>query len=66
MWRRLKRLLCRHWFDEQEPYEHEYSSGDIICFERRQFRIKIQLRVCSKCGLKEERRIGEPAYLGWG
>lgn len=65
MRRFFKQLFCLHWFDLQPRYEREYSEGPIICFERRHFRATIERRICSKCGLEEERRIGDPVYDGW-
>lgn len=63
--RTLKQLFCTHWFDTQPTYEYEYSDGQIVCAEQRTFRATIEPRECSKCGLKEYRRIGEPVFLGW-
>lgn len=62
---KLKQIFCLHWFDERPTYEYEYSAGPIICTEQRTYRATIQPRICSKCGLKEERRIGDPVCEGW-
>lgn len=63
--RRFGQIFCIHWFDAMPRYEYEYSAGVIICTEQKTFRALMEPRICSKCGLTEERRIGEPVYLGW-
>jgi len=63
--RTLKQFFCTHWFDPQPMRDYEYSSGPIVCGDQRSFRATIEPRICSKCGLSEERRIAEPEYLGW-
>jgi predicted Zn-ribbon and HTH transcriptional regulator len=63
--RRLKQIFCVHWFDEQPVREYGYSEGAIICMEQKSYRVTVQPRACSKCGLTEERRVGEPIYEGW-
>lgn len=61
----LKQLICLHWFDIGPDYEYEESSGPIVCMEQSTYRITAQRRVCSKCGLSEQRRIGDSVCLGW-
>lgn len=61
----IKQLFCIHWFDEQPVRDYNYSVGLIICGEQKTCTVTVQPRICSKCGLKEERRIGEPIYNGW-
>lgn len=63
--RRLRQLLCVHWFDEQPTYEYQFSNGPIICTQQKSWTAAMQPRVCSKCGLKEERRVGELVFNGW-
>lgn len=62
---RIKQFLCLHWFDVLPTYQREYSHGAIVCMERRVSRGTFESRTCSKCGLQEERRVGEPEFLGW-
>jgi len=62
---RLRQMFCVHWFDVLPRYEYEYGEGQIVCTEQKTFRAVIEPRTCSKCGLNETRRIGEPSFLGW-
>jgi hypothetical protein len=62
---RLRQRRCVHWFDIGPDYEHAYSGGVIVCNEQRVFRVTMQRRVCSKCGLSEERRVSDPVCVGW-
>ncbi|MDI1262659.1 MAG: hypothetical protein PS018_05315, partial [bacterium] len=63
--RRLKQLLCVHWFDVQPNQTRDEHRGAIVCNEQREFRVTFSERTCAKCGLAEERQIGEPEFLGW-
>lgn len=63
--KKLRQIFCVHWFDIGPDYEYEYSDGAIVCMEQRTYLVKVQPRVCSKCGLSETRRVGQPIPLGW-
>lgn len=62
---RLRQIFCVHWFNEQPPEEYTYSEGHVICMQQRTYHVMRQYRACSKCGLDEYRRVGEPVYEGW-
>lgn len=62
---RIRQLLCVHWFDVGPDVQREVSVGGIVNLQRKQYRIMEQQRICSKCDLREVRRVGEYEFLGW-
>lgn len=60
----MKQFFCRHWFDVTKREAVEFSAGMIIATQRRVYRATDETRVCSKCGLKEMRRL-DTVCTGW-
>lgn len=63
--RPFRQLLCLHWFDVLPSEQYVSYVGPIVCTEQREFLVMVEPRICSKCGLRETRRVGEPVFLGW-
>lgn len=65
MLKRIKRMLCVHWFDATTAYEFAEGRGPIVATQQKSWTFTQESRTCSKCGLVDTRRVGEPVYEGW-
>lgn len=65
MFDRIKRAMCLHWFDAPTIHESDGYVGAIVCCQQKHFTFKVETRVCSRCGLSDSRRLGEPVFEGW-
>lgn len=62
---RIKQALCLHWFDPVRTDEYSEHVGHFICHQQRLYEYTEETRTCSRCGLTDKRRVGEPRFIGW-
>jgi hypothetical protein len=62
---KIRQAMCLHWFDPPTTREFSEYVGAIICCQQKSYRVTAETRVCSKCGLTDSRKIGDPVFEGW-
>jgi hypothetical protein len=63
--KKIRQARCLHWFNPPVTMEFTEWSGAIVCCQQKHWTYTQETRTCSKCGLTDSRRVGEPVYMGW-
>jgi hypothetical protein len=61
---RIRQALCLHWFDPIMETSYGEGFGPIVCCEQKTRTVTAEVRVCSRCGLKDSQIVGTE-YEGW-